>query len=365
MLGKDKRAGLSSNLLGAKDQPAATDEVAARAQRLLKRVAAARQPAETPAEEKAPAETRQEVVEEAAPAAVSPEPAKAAGEPESADLQETVLYRKGAASASGFRPWYWSYERDNAAPPPDGGAAVMPFPLNPPHAANPAPAPAAPAAAEASDEDAEPAAAAVTVSHRQLMLFGGIGAAVLLVAIGIGGYFLFAGHGGDAAQPQVAVTVAPAEAPKPAPAPQARVAEAPKPVETARPTEPPKAVEPKREAKVEAPAPAPVPAEPAPAPAPLASSEELATLIARGDQLLATGDIAAARVFYERAAEDGSAAAATAAGKTYDPIYLEEMHARGIRGDASKAAEWYRRASAAGDIQADIRLKKLLTKTAR
>src|SRR6185437_986051 len=153
MLGKDKRAGLSSNLLGAKDQPAATDEVAARAQRLLKRVAAARQPAETPAEEKAPAETRQEAVEEAAPAAVSPEPAKAAGEPESADLQETVLYRKGAASASGFRPWYWSYERDNAAPPPDGGAAVMPFPLNPPHAANPAPAPAAPAAAEASDED--------------------------------------------------------------------------------------------------------------------------------------------------------------------------------------------------------------------
>jgi outer membrane biosynthesis protein TonB len=364
MLGKDKRAGLSSNLLGGKDQPAATDEVAARAARLLKRVAAARQPAETPAEEKAPAETRQEAVEDAAPAAVAPEAAKAAGEGESADLQETVLYRKGAASASGFRPWYWSYERDNAAPPPDGGAAVMPFPLNPPHAAANA-APAAPAAAEARDEDAAPAAgaAAVTVSRRQLMLFGGIGAALLLVAIGIGGYFLFSDHGEDAAQPQVAVSVAPAEAPKPAPAPQARVAEAPKPVEAARPAEPPKAVEPKREAKVEAPAPAP--AEPAPAPAPTASSEELAALIARGDQLLATGDIAAARVFYERAAEDGSAAAATAAGKTYDPIYLEEMHARGIRGDASKAAEWYRRASAAGDTQADFRLKKLLTKTAR
>src|SRR5689334_16798785 len=95
MLGKDKRAGLSSNLLGSKDQPAATDEVAARAARLIRRVAAARAPAETPAEDKAPVETQQEAVEEAAPAAVAPEPAKAAtAEPEAADLQETVLYRK-------------------------------------------------------------------------------------------------------------------------------------------------------------------------------------------------------------------------------------------------------------------------------
>lgn len=85
-------------------------------------------------------------------------------------------------------------------------------------------------------------------------------------------------------------------------------------------------------------------------------------MLARGDQLLATGDIAAARLFYERAAEQGSAPAATAAGKTYDPLFLEEVHARGIRGDVVRAAQWYRKASAAGDKQADIRMERLMAR---
>jgi TPR repeat protein len=95
-----------------------------------------------------------------------------------------------------------------------------------------------------------------------------------------------------------------------------------------------------------------------------ASADEIAALMTRADQLVATGDIVAARGFYERAAEHGNAPAMTAAGKTYDPVFLEEMRVRGSRGDAGKAAEWYRRAGAAGDAEAAQRLKRLIARYA-
>jgi TPR repeat protein len=95
-----------------------------------------------------------------------------------------------------------------------------------------------------------------------------------------------------------------------------------------------------------------------------ASADEIAALMTRADQLVATGDIVAARGFYERAAEHGDAPAMTAAGKTYDPLFLEEMRVRGSRGDAGKAAEWYRRAGAAGDAEAAQRLKRLIARYA-
>lgn len=109
-------------------------------------------------------------------------------------------------------------------------------------------------------------------------------------------------------------------------------------------------------------------AEPVPPPAPSAdppvavSSPEIETLLARGDELLANGDVAAARLFYQRAAEKGSAAAATAVGQTYDPNFLDQVHIRGARGDARTAGEWYSRAIAAGDRQAELRLRKLMAK---
>src|SRR5216683_2723137 len=89
-----------------------------------------------------------------------------------------------------------------------------------------------------------------------------------------------------------------------------------------------------------------------------------AELMARADQLLATGDIVAARGFYERAAEQGEAPAMTAVGKTFDPLFLEQVRVRGSRGDAGKAADWYRRAGAAGDAEAEQRLKRLIARYA-
>ncbi|MBV9523755.1 MAG: hypothetical protein JO010_13225, partial [Alphaproteobacteria bacterium] len=75
-------------------------------------------------------------------------------------------------------------------------------------------------------------------------------------------------------------------------------------------------------------------------------------LMQRGDALLATGDIAAARLFYGRAAESGLAKAATAMGRTFDPLHFAKWKIQGIRPEPLVAAEWYRKAAALGDGQA-------------
>ena len=85
----------------------------------------------------------------------------------------------------------------------------------------------------------------------------------------------------------------------------------------------------------------------------------LAALMKRGDELLALGDLAAARLYYERAAMAGSARAATAAAKTYDPIFVKNSGVRGARPDTVKALAWYRKAIELGDSEAAARLKRL------
>jgi TPR repeat protein len=96
-----------------------------------------------------------------------------------------------------------------------------------------------------------------------------------------------------------------------------------------------------------------VPAVMMPAASPV-PAETIAALIKRGDELLRTGDIFAARPAYERAAAGGSARAMTTLGMTYDPSFLSRIHARGIRPDPAMAAEWYRKAVALGDAAARI-----------
>src|ERR1043166_139234 len=70
------------------------------------------------------------------------------------------------------------------------------------------------------------------------------------------------------------------------------------------------------------------PASPAP------SASEIATLLARGDALIAKGDLASARLFYERAAEASDGQAALRLGESYDPAFLAQAHLSGVRGDA-------------------------------
>lgn len=82
-------------------------------------------------------------------------------------------------------------------------------------------------------------------------------------------------------------------------------------------------------------------------------------LLARGDALFAVGDVSAARLCYERAAAGGSARAAAAVGKTYDPAFLATINVKGMEPDLGSAAAWYRQAAALGDHEAPALLRNL------
>jgi Peptidase C39 family len=95
---------------------------------------------------------------------------------------------------------------------------------------------------------------------------------------------------------------------------------------------------------------------------PRLAATEISTLLARGDVLFSTGDLAGARLFYERAADAGEARAAVRLGETYDPIFLDHSHLRGVRGDVETALSWYRRARDLGAAEAEVLLNSLQAK---
>ena len=86
---------------------------------------------------------------------------------------------------------------------------------------------------------------------------------------------------------------------------------------------------------------------------------DLGPLLSRGDAMLALGDISAARLLYERAASLGSAKAATALGKTYDPVFLASIQVSGLAPNRTAAATWYRKGAELGDAEAADRLAGL------
>ena len=107
--------------------------------------------------------------------------------------------------------------------------------------------------------------------------------------------------------------------------------------------------------------PAPAKALPAVSTASAGDSADLpsaALLLDRGNRLLAEGDIVSARQFFARAAAFDAAAAA-GMGKTYDPGFLRQIGAIGMRPDAERAAAWYREAAASGDAEAASLLARL------
>ena len=92
------------------------------------------------------------------------------------------------------------------------------------------------------------------------------------------------------------------------------------------------------------------------------TAEEAAALLARGDRLLSIGDVTSARLFYERAADGGAGLAALRLGETYDPVFLDRVHLRGVRADLGAASSWYRRARDLGTADAEVLLRALETK---
>jgi hypothetical protein len=88
-------------------------------------------------------------------------------------------------------------------------------------------------------------------------------------------------------------------------------------------------------------------------------SEEIAILIKRGQDFVASGDLAAARLLLRRAAEAGSAEAALTLGTTYDPVVLRRLGAIGTAADPAKARQWYQRAAELGSTAASQQLAGL------
>jgi hypothetical protein len=265
--------------------------------------------------------------------------------PSEAPSTPNVLYNKGAATASTFRPSYWSFDHQQAP---------------------------APSAAPARVEPTLPAADARAPKRLPVNFIIGFGCLALMVSTTLFVLSLWKRPEPPALQPQISAAATATEPvvalpPPPPPQPQPQPVAAPPapapvspsastPASVAPEAPPPTVAAPGPQSPV-SPAPS-VAAAPTPGPNP-----DTDALLARGDNLLATGDVAAARLFYQRAAEQGNAAAATAVGQTYDPAVLDLLRVRGVRGDAQLAAEWYRKAMAAGDRQAEIRLKRLLART--
>ncbi len=94
---------------------------------------------------------------------------------------------------------------------------------------------------------------------------------------------------------------------------------------------------------------------------PAVSTEEpsIELLLAKGKKLQKLGDIAAARLFFELAAEFGSPVAAKLMGETFDPIELKKAGIVGLKGDPIEAVEWYQKAISAGEGSAVKNLNRL------
>lgn len=88
-------------------------------------------------------------------------------------------------------------------------------------------------------------------------------------------------------------------------------------------------------------------------------AQQLAALMKRAKDMLATGDIPAARLLLERAAEGQDADAALLLARTYDPAVLGTSDVRNITPEPDQARSWYRTAAQLGSAEAQQRLAQL------
>jgi len=89
---------------------------------------------------------------------------------------------------------------------------------------------------------------------------------------------------------------------------------------------------------------------------------EIASSLKRGDALIASGDLAAARLVLRRAADAGDARAAMTLAETYDPAILEKLGVHGVVPDLAMARGWYEKAKQFGATEATQRLELLASK---
>jgi hypothetical protein len=103
----------------------------------------------------------------------------------------------------------------------------------------------------------------------------------------------------------------------------------------------------------------PVPVTREAAPARRIDPDELAALLKRAKSLLAIGDITSARLLLERAADAQEAEAALMLAGTYDPQVLGSQDMRAVTPDPAAAKVWYQKAAQMGSADAKRRLGQL------
>jgi hypothetical protein len=87
--------------------------------------------------------------------------------------------------------------------------------------------------------------------------------------------------------------------------------------------------------------------------------KEIAALTKRGEELLSNGDISAARLLLQRAAEAHDARAAFELARTYDSTMLGQFSRSGGGSDMALARVWYQRARDWGSPDAPRQLEAL------
>ena len=80
---------------------------------------------------------------------------------------------------------------------------------------------------------------------------------------------------------------------------------------------------------------------PEPRPAVSLSRGEIASLVKRGQDLIAAGDIASGRLVLTRPADAGDADACFILASTFDPAVLANLRVVGVKPDPAKARAWY------------------------
>ena len=88
-------------------------------------------------------------------------------------------------------------------------------------------------------------------------------------------------------------------------------------------------------------------------------ASEITALLKRADSLIASGDVAAARLVLRRAAEAGEARAAMTLAGSYDPTVLEKLGVHGVVPDLAMARSWYEKARRFGAAEATSQLDRL------
>jgi hypothetical protein len=90
---------------------------------------------------------------------------------------------------------------------------------------------------------------------------------------------------------------------------------------------------------------------------------EITSLLVRGEDLMKSGDVTAARLPLRRAAAAGDPRAALLLGATYDPTVLEKLGVHGLVADVALARVWYEKAKDFGSGEARHRIDVLASRT--